>query len=106
MSTLILNGDGSFTYTPDDGFVGDDSFTYVALSEGEASGQTTVTITVESVNTAPELSAIGNQTVEEGQLLEFTVSATDTEGDTLTFTLSNAPNRSESDRQWQWHSDL
>ena len=50
-----------------------------------------MTITVESVNTAPELSAIGNQTVEEGQLLEFTVSATDTEGDNLTFTLSNAP---------------
>jgi hypothetical protein len=26
--TVTLNSDGSFTYTPDDGYVGDDSFTY------------------------------------------------------------------------------
>jgi LPXTG-motif cell wall-anchored protein len=44
--TLILNGDGSFTYTPNPGFVGTDSFTYTA-SDGEAtSNPATVTITV------------------------------------------------------------
>ena len=33
--TLVLNGDGSFTYTPDADYVGTDSFTYRA-SDGTA----------------------------------------------------------------------
>lgn len=40
--TLALNADGSFTYTPDAGFTGQDSFTY-ALTGGDTA---TVTITV------------------------------------------------------------
>ena len=43
---LILNADGSFTYTPDAGFIGDDVFTYVAMSATESSEPATVTITV------------------------------------------------------------
>ena len=44
------------------------------------------------INAAPVLDAIGNQTVDEGQLLEFTVSASDSDiGDTLTFQLGNPP---------------
>jgi formylglycine-generating enzyme required for sulfatase activity len=43
---LVLNADGSFTYTPRAGFVGVDSFTYKA-SEGQAESEpVTVTITV------------------------------------------------------------
>ena len=44
--TLMLNGDGSFTYTPNPAFVGTDRFTYTA-SDGEAtSNPATVTISV------------------------------------------------------------
>ncbi len=44
--TLVFNLDGSFTYTPDDGFIGEDSFTYFA-SDGVLDSETvTVTITV------------------------------------------------------------
>ena len=32
--TLTLNADGSFTYTPDEAFVGDDAFVYVAEDGG------------------------------------------------------------------------
>jgi hypothetical protein len=32
--TLSLNGDGSFTYVPDAGFVGTDTFTYAAFAQG------------------------------------------------------------------------
>jgi VCBS repeat-containing protein len=35
--TLTLNADGSFTYTPDDGFLGTDTFTYTA-SDGTTMG--------------------------------------------------------------------
>ncbi|HEY5106982.1 MAG TPA: Ig-like domain-containing protein [Caulobacteraceae bacterium] len=38
---VTLNTDGSFSYTPTSGFVGKDSFTYVA-SDGSASGQPTL----------------------------------------------------------------
>ena len=31
--TLVLNGDGTFTYTPNEGYLGDDSFTY-SISDG------------------------------------------------------------------------
>jgi hypothetical protein len=48
--TLLLNSDGSFSYTPTAGFAGTDSFTYRA-SDGEAdSNAVTVTITVQPVS--------------------------------------------------------
>jgi hypothetical protein len=44
--SLTLHDDGSFEYTPDEGYVGPDSFTYVA-SDGDAdSNEATVTIEV------------------------------------------------------------
>lgn len=43
------------------------------------------------VNQAPVLNAIGNKTTAEGQQLSFAVSATDADGDTLTYSASNLP---------------
>ena len=43
---LILNNDGSFTYTPNSGFTGEVTFTYVANDGSENSNVATVTITV------------------------------------------------------------
>lgn len=40
---VVLNSDGSFTYTPDSGFTGPDSFTYEAFDGADA---TTATVTV------------------------------------------------------------
>ncbi|MGI6260130.1 MAG: Ig-like domain-containing protein, partial [Anaerolineaceae bacterium] len=56
--TLILNGDGSFVYTPDENWYGTDSFVYNLISYPNinAEGWTdeaTVTITVKPVNDAP-----------------------------------------------------
>jgi hypothetical protein len=44
--SLTLNADGSFTYTPNPGFVGTDAFTYVANDGFADSAPATVTITV------------------------------------------------------------
>jgi hypothetical protein len=49
--TLTLNADGSFTYTPNNGFQGTDSFTYVAYDGFAPSNLATVNIDV--INTAP-----------------------------------------------------
>jgi VCBS repeat-containing protein len=43
---LTLNSDGSFTYTPDAGFTGTDSFTYAASDGTASSAPATVTILV------------------------------------------------------------
>ena len=47
--TLTLNADGSFTYVPDTGFVGTDSFTYHA-NDGTADSNI-VTVTIEVLQT-------------------------------------------------------
>jgi hypothetical protein len=52
--SLTLNEDGSFIYTPSEGFVGTDSFQYRA-SDGVAESEITdVIILVEPINNAPE----------------------------------------------------
>src|SRR5262249_570659 len=44
-----------------------------------------------TVNQQPVLSQISNKSVDEGQALTFTVSATDPDGDALTYSASNLP---------------
>ena len=52
--SLVLNTDGTFTYTPNANFDGTDTFTYIA-DDGEGGTDTaTVTITITSVNDAPQ----------------------------------------------------
>ena len=51
--TVSVNGDGSFTYTPDADFNGTDSFTYTVQDSQGATDTGTVTITVDPVNDAP-----------------------------------------------------
>jgi VCBS repeat-containing protein len=90
--TLVLNEDGSFTYTPNSGFTGTDTFTYTASDGTNTSNEATVTITVgQAVNQAPVAVDDLYATVQDTPL---TVDApgvlgndTDAEGDTLTATL-------------------
>jgi VCBS repeat-containing protein len=49
---LVLNADGSFTYTPNANFNGVDSFDY-EVTDGDKTDVATVTITVNAVNDAP-----------------------------------------------------
>ncbi|MHC4119672.1 MAG: Ig-like domain-containing protein [Planctomycetota bacterium] len=49
--SLTLNADGSYVYTPEPGFVGTDTFTYVASAHGDTTAPIVVTITV--TNTLP-----------------------------------------------------
>ncbi|MFH4802662.1 tandem-95 repeat protein [Vibrio diabolicus] len=50
--TVIVNNNGTVTYTPDDNYVGTDSFTYIVTSGG-VSESTTVNVDVTPVNDAP-----------------------------------------------------
>jgi VCBS repeat-containing protein len=88
--TLALVADGSFVYTPDENFFGEDSFTYEA-SDGKAeSDPVTVTITVSATSDAPvalDQSVIVNKDTSK----EITLVATDADGDTLEYSIVDLP---------------
>ena len=75
---LTLNADGSFTYTPDPGFNGSDSFTYRANDGTDDSNVATVTITVTSgladISVAPLALDYGTVTVDTTSTLTTTIS--------------------------------
>jgi len=55
--TVVNNGDGTVTYTPNADFFGSDSYTYTIQDSDGASATATVSITVTSVNDAPVANA-------------------------------------------------
>ena len=68
--SLVLNGDGTYTYTPDTDYNGSDSFTYEVCDNGSPvlCDQATVTITVNPVNDAPVALADSYTTPEDTPL--------------------------------------
>jgi len=88
---LVLNEDGTFLYTPDTNFFGDDSFTYQAQDpSGERSLVTTVSLFVENQNDAPVASDVTPAT-DEDTPLEAILPASDPDGDALTFEILTGP---------------
>ena len=51
--TVLLNPDGTFTYTPEEGYCGTDEFTYTLKDVDGDSDTATVTINIECVNDIP-----------------------------------------------------
>jgi VCBS repeat-containing protein len=78
--TLTLDGDGSFTYTPNENFNGADSFTYSANDGNGGSDQATVTITVNDVNDVPVANNDSTSTPED-IAVDINVVANDTDVD-------------------------
>ncbi|WP_042475472.1 putative Ig domain-containing protein [Bacillus ndiopicus] len=82
---------GVFTWTPTEA-QGPDSYTFtVQVSDGVLIDEESITVTVNEVNNAPELQAIGDKIVNEGSELTFTASATDSDSAILTYSLVNEP---------------
>ena len=80
---------------------------YRVKSEGAAGNPATSSIynfTTSSENSPSELNPIGDKTVNEGQLLEFTISATDADGHSLTYSASNLPQGANFDPDTQTFS--
>jgi len=83
----------SFNWTPGYGASGNYNVTFTVTDNGSpAKGDSeTITITVGNVNRPPVLNSIGIKTVNESALLAFTITASDLDGDALTYTASNLP---------------
>ncbi|OAH84752.1 hypothetical protein AXA70_21080 [Xanthomonas arboricola pv. juglandis] len=87
---LSLNADGSYTYTPDKGWYGTDSFSYRATDGDAQSGVAMVSITVQKVNRAPTAQSASFQVQKDGSVrIDFDCLVNDPDGDALTLSLTN-----------------
>ncbi len=77
---LDLKEDGSFTYTPNRDFFGEDSFTYKASDGTAESEPAKVTITVNSVDDAPTFELSGPDAADEGDTETYTYATDDPDG--------------------------
>ena len=71
--TISYNGDGTFTYTPDAGYAGPDSFTYTII-DGDGDPSTATVYVNVAADSEPDFDA-GNATVDEDGLLGANVDA-------------------------------
>ncbi len=77
----VANGDGTVTYTPNNGFTGGDNFTYtVDDNQGATSNQATVVITV-GPNSPPVANNDPNNVTDEDNSINIDVVANDTDSD-------------------------
>ena len=82
---------GAFSWTPAYDEAGTYSDIIFTVSDSALLDSETITITVNNTSAPPVLASIGDKAVNEGALLEFTISATDSDEDVLTYSASNLP---------------
>ena len=88
--SVVINGDGTLTYTPNAGFVGSDTISYTVADNNGGSDSATVSVTVNDVNDMP----VGRNDAfdaGEGSTMAGNVLANDSDpdGDSLTVTSVN-----------------
>ncbi|HCM0976392.1 TPA: tandem-95 repeat protein, partial [Vibrio parahaemolyticus] len=89
--TVSINPDGSVTYTPNDNYVGKDTFTYIVTSGG-VSESTTVEVNVTPVNDAPVAKDDIATTQEDTAVtIDVLPNVTDVDGDKLSIESVSVP---------------
>jgi hypothetical protein len=92
-SNGTLAGSGANqTYTPDADFNGTDTFKFTVNNGTETSAPATVTIDVNPVNDEPAADA-QSVTTDEDVPVSFTLTGTDIDGDTLSFSVTQQPTK-------------
>jgi VCBS repeat-containing protein len=87
---IVTNNNGVLNYAPAANYNGADSFTYTVSDGNGGSATANVTVTINSVNDAPVASGTSATTDEDNEVA-IPLAASDVEGDTLTFSIINAP---------------
>ncbi|MFA5144173.1 MAG: S8 family serine peptidase, partial [Candidatus Omnitrophota bacterium] len=80
----------AFTWTPGYNQAGTYKVTFT-VSDGTVADSEVVAIKVNNLNQPPVLALIGSKSVDENKLLSFTVSATDPDNDSLTYSAQGLP---------------
>ncbi|TYQ12629.1 UNVERIFIED_ORG: VCBS repeat-containing protein, partial [Zoogloea ramigera] len=89
--TVVVNADGTYTYTAAANYNGADSFTYTVSDGNGGSNTYTVAITVSPVNDAPVAGNDSITTAEDTIKSGTLPAATDLEGDTFIYSTGTAP---------------
>ncbi|AMC34710.1 retention module-containing protein [Janthinobacterium sp. B9-8] len=97
--SIVINPDGTLTYKPNANFNGTDQITYTIINTNGSSSTATVAVTVNPVNDLPNpVDSNGNPltvpvqiTTKEDTPIAGKVTATDPDGDPLTFTPKDQP---------------
>ena len=84
---------GEFSWTSTFTQAGTYTVTFMA-SDGVLTDSETIDIIVNNVNRAPVLFTVGNKIISENQTLSFSLSASDVDGDNLTYSALNLPSGS------------
>lgn len=87
-SGASITGSGVFSWIPTESQGPGVFYLTIIVSDGSLTDSVTVTITVLEVNRPPEIIIPGAQTVNEGTLLTFTITATDPDSPSQTLALS------------------
>ena len=69
--TVVYEGDGLFSYTPDTNYFGSDFFTYTINAGDTRLATTTINLTVDSINDAPLLEVNTGVSLEEGRFISI-----------------------------------
>ena len=83
----VVNADGSYTYTPDAGYVGSDVF-YFTVTDGAASD--TGSVSIDIYNAAPT-AYVASEDALHDDTLSSSVTADDPDGDALAFSVALQP---------------
>lgn len=89
--SLQQQSDTTWLYTPNADFNGSDSFSFMANDGALDSNTATVSLTVNAVNDAPVITGTPDTSVVHNTAYSFTPQASDIDGDTLTFAITNQP---------------
>ncbi|MDP3790309.1 MAG: putative Ig domain-containing protein, partial [Candidatus Omnitrophota bacterium] len=81
----------TFSWTPTYTQAGTYSVVHFEVTDGKVIDSEDIAIVVSNTNMAPVLASIGNKAVSENSLLEFAISASDNDGDALTYSAANLP---------------
>ncbi|SFW65903.1 Ig-like domain-containing protein, partial [Chitinophaga sancti] len=89
--SVKVDDDGTYTYTPDPGYTGDDTFTIIVKDDKGNTTAVTVTVTVTTPNKAPVVTGGTTTTTEQDKPVKDTLTATDPEGGPLTYEKGSDP---------------
>ncbi len=90
--TVVVNADGTITYTPNADFNGEDTFSYTLSDLQGGTDTATVTVTVNAVNDPPVANDDTATTDEDtAAVIEVLANDTDSDGGTLSITSTTIP---------------
>jgi hypothetical protein len=95
----------TLSWTPSDNQAGTYPNIRFNVTDGVSTAETTVTFTVLSANRAPQLTAVGDRNVAAGSAVQFTIGASDPDGDPITYSATGLPagaNFNSVTRQFAW----